>query len=260
MPDDPRPRPGLRSVLQGDTVAFGGWCSILDGFVAEIMASAGFDWCCVDLQHGVGAQGAMVPMLQGIEVPGTPTIVRVPWNEPAGIMRALDAGAEGVIVPMVDSAAQAAAAVDACRYAPDGQRSWGPARVSLRREDYSPATANADVVCLPMVESAAAVDAVDDILAVDGVDGVFVGPNDLAVSLGIAPGQTSDTRLQAAIASVLEACRRAGKIAGIFPPDDASLATFTAAGFDMIAVNNDGRLLGRAARDAIQRARKHAAG
>lgn len=258
MSDDPRPR--LRSVLESDGVAFGGWCSILDGFVAEVMASTGFDWCCIDLQHGIGGHGAMVPMLQGIEGTGTPTIVRVPWNEPAGIMRALDAGAEGVIVPMVDSAAQAAAAVDACRYAPDGQRSWGPARASLRRQDYSPATVNADVVCLPLVESAAAVSAVDDILAVTGVDGVFVGPSDLAVSLGVTPGQTSDPRLQEAVATVLAACRRAGKVAGIFSPNDGALSAYTAAGFDMIAVSNDVRLLGRAAREAVQGAREHAAG
>ena len=257
MPDTPPAR--LRSVLESQGTAFGGWCAILDGFVAEIMGSAGFDWCCVDLQHGVGGHGAMVPMLQGLDATGTPTIVRVPWNEPAGIMRALDAGAGGVIVPMVDDADQAAAAAAACRYASAGSRSWGPARASLGRDDYTPERINAEVVCLPMVESAQAVAAVEEILAVDGVDGVFVGPSDLSVSLGIPPIQSSDDRLQAAVTEVLSACRRAGKIAGIFAPDDASLEIYTTAGFDMIAVHNDSRLLGQAAREALAVARKHAA-
>jgi len=258
MPDTSPSR--LRSVLEREGTAFGGWCAILDGFVAEIMGSAGFDWCCVDLQHGVGGHGAVVPMLQGLDATGTPTIVRVPWNEPGGIMRALDAGAGGVIVPMVDTADQAAAAAAACRYAPAGARSWGPSRAALGRDDYTPERVNAEVVCLPMVESVQAVAAVEEILEVDGVDGVFIGPSDLAVSMGISPSQSPDDRLQAAVIEVLSACRRAGKIAGIFAPDNASLEIYTTAGFDMIAVHNDSRLLGQAARNALAGARRHAAG
>ncbi|MEX0832219.1 MAG: aldolase/citrate lyase family protein [Nitriliruptoraceae bacterium] len=257
MPDTSPSR--LRSVLESDTTAFGGWCAILDGFVAEIMGSAGFDWCCIDLQHGVGGHGAVVPMLQGLDATGTPTIVRVPWNEPSGIMRALDAGASGIIVPMVDAASQAAAAAKACRYAPAGSRSWGPARASLGRDDYTAERVNADVVCLPMVESVQAVAAVDEILAVEGIDGVFVGPSDLSVDMGIAPSRSSDDRLRTAVIEVLTACRRAGKIAGIFAPDESSLEAYTAAGFDMIAVHNDSRLLGQAARSALAVGRSHAA-
>lgn len=244
----------LRRVLEAPGTAHGGWCAILDSVGAEIIASAGFDWCCVDLQHGAGAQDALVPMLQGIDAAGVPPIVRVPWNEPWAIMRVLDAGAHGVIVPMVDSPQQAEAAARACRFAPEGARSWGPARAALAG-GFTPAQANSNVVCLPMVESATAVDAVDEILAVDGVDGVFVGPSDLSVTLGIAPSDSHEAKVQDAIAQVLDACRRAGRIAGVFAADEASIERYTTAGFDMVAVMNDMRLLGRAAADALARAR-----
>ena len=161
----------------------GGWCSIPNSFTAEIMAHS-FEWVCIDMQHGLMGQDALVTMLQSVAITGTPAVVRVPWNEPSYIMRALDAGAQGVIVPMVNSAAEAALAVDACRYPPEGHRSWGPTRNALYSSS-GPVDINQSVVCTIMVENRPAIEALDKILDVDGIDAIFVGPGDLAVSLGV---------------------------------------------------------------------------
>jgi len=113
----------LREILDGGKAAFGGWCVVPGSFTAEVMARAGFDWICIDIQHGLMGQQDMVGMLQGVAATAVPSMVRVPWNDPGWIMKALDAGAAGVIVPMVNSPEEAAAAAGACRYPPEGYRS-----------------------------------------------------------------------------------------------------------------------------------------
>src|SRR5206468_7835530 len=134
------------------------------------------------LQHGLIDEAAMRGMVQAAAIRDTPVLVRVPWNEPGAIMRALDAGAEGVIVPMVNTVAEARAAAGASRYPPLGYRSWGPLRSGMAQRDFNPALGNEQVLCLVMIETHEAVENVDAILEVPGVDGVFVGPNDLAIS------------------------------------------------------------------------------
>src|ERR1700730_1136475 len=153
-------------------------------FTAEVMAHAGFDWMCIDLQHGLIGYQEMLAMLQAVAVANVPALVRVPWNDPAWIMKALDAGAAGVIVPLVNSADEAAAAGGACRYPPDGYRSWGPTRAALGSPNFSPELANSSVVCAVMVESVPALERLDEIVSVPGVDAVFIGPRASAISLG----------------------------------------------------------------------------
>src|SRR5439155_10183409 len=169
----------------------------------------GFDWLCLDLQHGLIDYSTMLGMLQAVGS-RAPVVVRVPWNEPDEIMRPLDAGAAGVIVPMVGTAAEAEVAARACRYPPEGFRSWGPTRASLGDPDYGPAAANRDVVCVVMIETVEGVENVREILAVSGVDAILIGPYDLALSWSGAlesPGKAPRDR--ELIGRVLDACAAA---------------------------------------------------
>lgn len=193
----------------------GGWCTIGNSLSAEIMGRAGFHYVCVDNQHGVNDYASTVTMLQAIDLGASTPIVRVPWNEPGIIGKMLDAGAMGVIVPMVNSVAEAEAVVRSCRYAPAGARSYGPVRASLRVDDYY-ATANDAVAVIPMIETVQAVAAIDDILSVDGIDAVYVGPADLSVTLGLPPGNNDDEpAFVEALETIVAACRAAGVVAGI---------------------------------------------
>jgi 4-hydroxy-2-oxoheptanedioate aldolase len=241
----------LRQLWDARAPTFGGWCSIPNSFTAEIMA-ASFDWCCIDMQHGLTGQDALITMLQSIAITGTPAFVRVPWNQPGDIMRALDAGAQGVIIPMVNTVDEAKAAVKACRYPPEGYRSWGPTRKALYNPLLTPEHENRAVVCTIMIETAGALDQLDNILEVPGIDAVFIGPSDLAVSQGIDPSNTGGSPHHAdAIDRVLNACQRNGIVAGIFCGGSEQAQRMRAAGFEMLAIQSDARLLRRAAEDAV---------
>jgi 4-hydroxy-2-oxoheptanedioate aldolase len=215
------------------------------------MAHAGFDWLCIDMQHGAIGYQVAVTMLQAISTTDAVPVVRVPWNEPGIIMKVLDAGAYGVIVPMVNSRAEAEAAVAACRYperarpgAPNGVRSYGPARAVLYAgADYF-ANANETVLCIPMIETREAIANLDEIVGTPGVDAVFIGPSDLSVSLGLPPSYDQDAaEFVEAVASVEAACRRHGVIAGVFGGNAAVAAKRIEQGFRLIEVADDGRTM-----------------
>jgi 4-hydroxy-2-oxoheptanedioate aldolase len=242
---------GIRELWAERDLAVGGWCAIPSPFVAEVLATVGFDWICLDLQHGLIGYETMVAMLQAV-ARRAPVLVRVPWNEPDEIMRPLDAGAAGVIVPMVNSAEETDAAVRACRYAPEGFRSWGPTRASLGDPDFGPAAANRDVVCAIMIETVKGVENVGEILAVPGVDVVLIGPNDLSLSetgtLGASEKAPRDREL---IGRVLDACGRAGVVVAtsVGTLDDAR--QWLDLGVKMIGVSDVG-LLGGACVEALR--------
>jgi 4-hydroxy-2-oxoheptanedioate aldolase len=151
------------------------------------MARAGFDWLCMDLQHTFMDLTTAMCNLQAAAITGVPTFVRTASHEPAELMHMLDAGATGVIPPMVNTAEQAEAIVQACRYAPQGWRSWGPIRAALPFDPYTTGQANRDVQVCVMVETQQADQNNDEILEVEGLDMIFVGPNDLAICLGDEP-------------------------------------------------------------------------
>ena len=230
----------LRELWDSGRVTIGGWCAIPSTFSAELMGRSGFDWVCIDTQHGLIGYDQMAPMLQVLAITGTPAFVRVPWNAPGDIMKALDAGAQGVIVPMVNSADEARRVVGACRYPPDGYRSWGPIRASLGVDGYSPEVGNRRVVVAVMIETAAGVAAVDEILAVPGVDAVYVGPNDLAVTHGLSPSAdaVSDEHAEL-IERVLAACQRHGVLAGIHCGSVDTARRWRDRGFRMLNVCSD---------------------
>jgi 4-hydroxy-2-oxoheptanedioate aldolase len=228
----------------------GAWCSTGSVHVAELLDAAGFDYVCIDCQHGLSGGGAdALPALVGVRrsVP----VVRVPSNDAGWIGRALDTGAHAVFVPMVSSAADARRAARACRYAPDGVRSWGTNRSSLTG---SPAEVNAAVSCYVMVETREAVECVDAIAATPGVDGIYVGPADLAVSMGFGPGG-ADGDVDKAIERVRVACVDAGIAAGIQAGGGEDARRRVDQGFDMVTVATDVALLRGALVDALRAAR-----
>jgi len=230
----------LRELWDRGGVTVGGWCVMPSAFSAELMARCGFDWLCIDTQHGLIGYDQMTLMLQAVAITGTPAFVRVPWNQPDHIMKALDAGAEGVIVPMVNSAEEAKAAVRACRYPPDGYRSWGPIRASLGVPGYSPEAANRRVVVTVMIETVNGLAAADEILAVPGIDAVYVGPNDLAVTHGLEPGgDAREPEHARVIEAALAASRRQGVVAGIHCASPEIALHWREKGFRMLNVASD---------------------
>jgi len=219
-------------------VAYGAWLTIPASISAEAVAHQGFDYACVDMQHGVIDYSDCLAMLTAISTTDVMPFVRVPWNEFSIINRVLDAGAMGIIVPMVNSPAEAREAVRAARYHPEGARSWGPIRASLYAgSDYYPA-ANAEVALIAMVETRQALDALDDILAVEGIDAVYVGPSDLSITLGLPPGPDSGGAFEDARVRIARACAARGVAAGIHA-NAALAAKHRAAGYRMITVFQD---------------------
>lgn len=249
----------LRDRLRDGDETLGGWCAIPSSLTAEIVARAGFDWVCVDTQHGPIGLGDLLPMLQALDAGQVASLVRVPWNELAAISYPLDAGATGVIVPMVNSAAEARLAATACRYAPRGSRSYGPTRAAVRDPGFSPESADQATVCAVQIETSEAVERVDEIAAVEGIDALFVGPSDLALSLGTPAGGVSDDRFRAATRDVVRAARANGLAPGIFCGSLQAVETAREDGFTMLAIQSDVRFLKSAAAEAIARLRASAA-
>jgi 4-hydroxy-2-oxoheptanedioate aldolase len=234
----------LREIVSERRVAHGAWCMIPSAFAAEVQSAAGCDWLCVDLQHGLMDDEEMRLMVQAAAIRGTPVVVRVPWNEPGAIMRALDAGAEGVLVPMVNTAEEARQAAAASHYPPLGYRSWGPLRSSMARADFSPAVGNDQVVCLVMIETVEAVDNLESILEVPGVDGVVVGPNDLAIShSGANDGAGTSPYDIELIERIAEACGRRGLVAGISCTSGEDARRWERAGYSLLGLPSDAALL-----------------
>lgn len=228
----------LKERLAQGRSAIGAWILIPSGLSAEAVARSGFDFVCIDNQHGANDYQSTAHMLQVVALGASVPLVRVPWNEPGVIGKMLDAGAHGIVVPMVNSVDEAQAAVRACRYAPEGARSYGPVSAGMRTEDYA-ASANEMIACIPMIESAEAIEAIDDILGVPGVDAIYVGPSDLAISLGLRPGFDSDSPcLLEALEAIVAGCRRHGIPAGIHGTT-ALVDRYLDLGFQMITVTSD---------------------
>jgi 4-hydroxy-2-oxoheptanedioate aldolase len=236
--------------------ALGLWLSLRDPLIAEIGCTTGYDYVCIDMQHGMhdftDAVAALQAMARGTATP----LVRVPWNEQGIIGRVLDAGALGVIIPMVNTPEEAERAVASCRYAPTGARSIGPLRATVAYGADYVAGANDRVACIPMIETKEAIERIDDILAVPGIDAAYVGPADLSLSYGLTPGMDNPSEVfSSALDAVIAACGRHGVVPGIH--SSAALADKRhAAGFRMITVGSDvGAMMAGVRRD-IETARQ----
>jgi len=219
-----------------------GYWSVLDSPISnERVARVGYDYVALDLQHGLIGYSGMLTNLLAIDAGATSVgLVRVEANDATAIGRALDAGAAGVIVPMVDTAQDAAAAVTACRYPPVGRRSYGPMRSALRVGPI-PAQADAATLVLVMIETPQGLENVEEICAVPGVDGVYIGPSDLRLAVGGAsPSDTSVNDLfEAGLTRVRTAAAAAGIAAGIHTPEGAVAAKRLAEGFTFASVASD---------------------
>jgi 4-hydroxy-2-oxoheptanedioate aldolase len=240
--------------LRSGTPTFGTFATLGSAAAAEFLAHDGFGFVVVDCQHGLAGQTEMVEAVRAIAAHGALPFVRPPVGDLAAVERALDCGAAGIIVPGVDDAAFAAEVVAHTRYAPQGARSFGPVRAELML-GLDPAAA-ACVLCMVMIESSAGLANVEQICAVPGIDGVFVGPADLAVSLGmpptvdIAPGEHAD-----AIERIRSTASAAGLAVGIHTITGAQAAARAAAGFGFVTVGSDAVLMRWATRNSLRAAR-----
>jgi 4-hydroxy-2-oxoheptanedioate aldolase len=252
VPND-RPNTGLKALWRANVGAAGVWISLADPVTAELIARRGFDYLVIDMQHGVAGPDTMASLVRAVSGTATEVLLRVPWNEPAMIMRALDLGAAGVIVPLVNTADDARAAVAACRFPPDGMRSWGPWRAGIEGRVVVPAEANRDTICVVMVETELAMRNLDEIVAVPGIDAVYIGPNDLALGLGEGRATYKESKVvYDAILKVLEACQRGHVVAGLHCSSPEMAIEWRKAGFQMLTTAEDVTLL-KAAADVVVR-------
>lgn len=234
----------LRTLWQSGGAAVNGWLAIPNSFSAETMAHQGWDSLTIDLQHGLIDDQAMVPMLQAISTTATVPVVRVPWLEPSALMKALDAGAYAVICPMVSTREEAQRLVAYTTYAPRGTRSFGPVRANLYGGPDYPERADETIVRFAMVETAQALDNLDAILSVEGLDAVYIGPSDLSLALGCKPTfDDVDPPVAQAIDHILARAKAHGKVAGIHNGAPEAARARIAKGFQFVTVSSDARLL-----------------
>ena len=236
--------PFKKALAEGKTV-FGCWMSMAEGYSAEIMGQAGFDWLLIDGEHSPNDVRSIRDQMVALKSSGSHPIVRVPIGETWVIKQALDVGAQTILVPIVETAEQARALVLACRFPPQGTRGVG---YSVSRaggfgqfENYGP-TADAQICLLVQVETAKGLENLDEILDVEGVDGVFIGPADLSASLGYL-GQTGHPDMRRTILAALKKISDSGKAAGILTTDDSMIEASLEAGARFVAVAMDIALL-----------------
>jgi 4-hydroxy-2-oxoheptanedioate aldolase len=230
-----------------------GWCSLPDAFGAELMANMGWDAVTIDTQHGVIGYAQMLAMLHAVSTTPVVPLVRVSWNQPGEIMRALDAGAYGVICPMINDATEAARFVQACRYPPEGYRSSGPTRAAIYGGADYHAKANDEVLAFAMIETAAGLANVEAICATPGLDGIYIGPSDLSLATGGPPGQDQTApELLARFDQVLACCEAHGLRAGVHTNSPAYSKAMIERGFDLVTVGSDMRYLLSGRREAAE--------
>jgi 4-hydroxy-2-oxoheptanedioate aldolase len=250
----------LKQIWAEGRPTINGWLSIGNPFTAEIMAAQGYDSVSIDVQHGALDYSMLLPMFQAMRASRIVPMARVPWLEPGIIMKVLDAGAYGVICPMVNTPEQAAEFVSYLRYPPAGQRSFGPTRANFSAGANYAAEANDEILAFAMVETAEAMRNLDTIAATPGLDGIYVGPADLSFSLHqgrLAPGFDRDEpEMIEALRTIVAACKSHGKRAALHCGTADYAARAIEWGFDMTTVSGDSRLLAAAAQASVARFRE----
>jgi len=246
----------LREIWKSGGAAVNGWLAIPNSFSAETMAHQGWDTLTIDLQHGMIDYQAMVPMLQAISTTPTVPIVRVPWLEPGIIMKSLDAGAYGVICPMVNTREDAQKFIAWSSYAPQGTRSFGPIRALLYGGADYPAHANDSIVRFAMIETAQALDNLDAIMSVEGLDAIYIGPSDLSLALGCRPVfDDVDPPVAQAIDHILERATAHGLKAGVHNGIAEGALARIAKGFRFVTIGSDARLMAAGSQQVLAKMR-----
>ncbi len=249
-----RPNPILQAKTSG-TATIGAWLTLGNTYVAELLGKMSFDWIVIDRQHGSIEWDMVGPAIQALELGGSSALVRVDWNEPSLIMRALDLGAAGVVVPMVSSAGEASRAAEAARYPPRGIRSFGPTR-----NYYSADAEQVEPACIVMVETREGMANIEAIAATPGVDGIFIGPADLALALEVPISLPMHSSVLGAIDQMVAACRNAGVLAGAASFDIQSAEDFSRRGVRLLTLGADVGYLKRGALqdiDFVKECRRH---
>ncbi|MCB1740106.1 MAG: 2,4-dihydroxyhept-2-ene-1,7-dioic acid aldolase [Gammaproteobacteria bacterium] len=246
----------LREIWKSGANTINGWLGIPNSMSAEIVANAGFESVTIDMQHGCVPFPSVVPMFQAICTTDAVPMIRVPWNEPGIIMRVLDAGAYGVICPMINTVAEARALVTACRYPPLGSRSNGPFRASIYGGADYVQHANDEVLVLAMIETEQAIANLPEILKVEGLDGVYVGPSDLGLSMGeqatLAP---TAQKVIDGIKKIADLTNAAGLIPGIHCDGPETILTRYEQGYRFATLLNDARLMAAACQNGVNAVR-----
>lgn len=240
----------VREAVAAGRPTFGSWVAIGDSLSAEVMGKAGYDWVILDTQHGGITWDNMLGVMQALDLGGTRALVRVGWTDPMQIMRAMDLGALGVVVPMVSNAEQAKIAAQAIRYPPHGIRSFGP----VRNYYAVPGGPPQDPLCFVMIETAEALENLDAIASTPGVDGLFVGPVDLALSLGLGPALVMPEQVLSAIDDVVAVCRKHNVISGCAALGNA--ADLAKRGMQFLTLGNDVGMIRRLAAEDVAQIKK----
>ncbi len=246
---------------QAGEACVNGWLAIPNSFSAEVMAHAGWDSITIDMQHGVVDYQAAVTMLQAISTTATPPTARVPWLEPGIIQKMLDAGAMGIICPMINSAEEAEKFVGACKYFPAGYRSSGPVRAAIYAGSDYIANANDEILAIAMIETTQAIDNLDAILSTPGLDGIYIGPTDLALTMGAPPViDPTEPKVVAAIQHIIDSANAKGIPAGIHCGAPEYAAKMIKQGAKLVTIASDARLLAMAAGSAVKACKGEAEG
>jgi 4-hydroxy-2-oxoheptanedioate aldolase len=241
---------GIKQLWDNNQPVVNGWASIANTFSAEILAASGFDSVTMDMQHGLVGYQKVVEMLQAVSGYNITPMVRVPWNDPSMVMRCLDAGAYGIICPMVNTKEECEKFVSACRYAPRGNRSFGPARAKIYGGDDYLEYADNTLLNFAMIETSEAVDNLDKILSVEELDAVYVGPSDLAITMGYLPG-VYEKEVEDCISYIVETCKKKNIKAGIHCPNGKSVKERFDIGYNLGTISADSALLTQASKREI---------
>ncbi|MEZ4608394.1 MAG: aldolase/citrate lyase family protein [Deinococcales bacterium] len=243
----------LKEIFASGGSVLNGWIHLSSTVAIEAMSQVGFDSLTLDLQHGPLHYDAALPLLQTMSATDVTPLARVPWNEPGIIMKMLDAGCMGIICPMISSARECEAFVQACRYPPLGYRSYGPTRARLYAgADYAK-HANTEVLTFAMIETKGAMDELDEIMSVEGLDAIYVGPADLSQALGGPPGADwEEGPVVEALEKILLAAKRHGVVAGIHTGSSPYAQKMIDQGFQFITVQSDLNFLTQAASEVVK--------
>jgi 4-hydroxy-2-oxoheptanedioate aldolase len=239
-----------------DKIITNAWLTIPHAWTTEIISKAGFDCVTIDMQHGLADYQTVLSMLQAISTTEAFPVVRVPWNDPAIIMRVLDAGAMGIICPMINTQEETEQFVGACRYPPIGYRSLGPIRANLTFDGDYFLNSNKQVVTLAMIETVEALDNIDSILSVEGLDGVYIGTMDLSISLGIKDlGELANSVLKNAIGKIMRSVKKHNLVAGMHTRSIEEIEILREIGISLITPINDSRLLEKSVKSILSQTR-----
>jgi 4-hydroxy-2-oxoheptanedioate aldolase len=251
----------IRTLWSAGDAAVNGWLAIPNTFSTETMAHQGWDSLTIDMQHGVVDYQAAVRMLTAISTTPVMPVVRVPWLDSGIIMKMLDAGAYGVICPMVNSREDAETLVAAAHYPPLGSRSFGPVRALLYAGADYPTQANSSVIAFAMIETRQALDNLDQILSVEGLDAVYIGPADLSLALGCTPKFDQDEKpVVEAIDHILARAKAHGVVAGIHNGSPEYARKMIGKGFQFVTIGSDARFMAAGAQQAVSKLRNAASG